>query len=72
MQLACLSTPGRQEGPSGKRTFLKIFIVPLFKERKSGNISTDRAILENLVEDDKIGLIKRILDHRTYIKLLSG
>ena len=35
-----VNSSGRQEGPSGKRTFLKIFIVPLFKERKSGNIST--------------------------------
>ena len=35
-----VNSSGRQEGPSGKRSFLKIFIVPLFKERKSGNIST--------------------------------
>lgn len=44
----------------------------LGKKGKSGNISTDRAILETLLENDEIGLIKQILEHRTYIKLLSG
>ncbi|MBC7472031.1 MAG: hypothetical protein H7196_02075 [candidate division SR1 bacterium] len=44
----------------------------LGKKGKSGNISTDRAILETLLEDDEIGLIKQILEHRTYIKLHSG
>jgi DNA polymerase I len=44
----------------------------LGKKGKSGNLSTDRETLELLIADDTSGLIKKILEYRTYTKLQSG
>jgi DNA polymerase I len=44
----------------------------LGKKGKSGNVSTDRSVLEMLVPEDESGLIKKILEYRTVNKLQSG
>jgi DNA polymerase I len=41
------------------------------KQTKSGNVSTDRQVLEDLIPEDKKGLIQNILDYRTVTKLLG-
>jgi DNA polymerase I len=46
------------------------FKLPLTGKTK--NYSTDREALENLLDDDKTGLIQSIIDYRTVIKLSSS